>query len=291
LVSAKQSAEIIDGFKPDAVIGTGGYVCYPVLTQAHKRGIPTLIHESNAVPGLAAKMLSGKVDKVLVAFEGTENLYKKPDRVFLTGTPVRKGFETLSYEQARKRLGLDDKPLVVSFWGSLGASRMNSMMPEFIKRNIDSGAFYHIHATGGSEGNRQRLLDGVKSLGVEAVPEYEDIRAYIDDMPVVMSAADLVLCRAGASTISELTVKGCPAVIVPSPNVAGDHQRKNAQQLEKAGGAVMVEETDCTAQLLYDTVTGLLRDRDRLRAMSESLRGLAVPASAENIAQMILKMC
>lgn len=290
-VSRRQSRKILEEFAPDAVIGTGGYVCYPVLTQAVKKGIPTLIHESNAVPGLTTQMVSDKVDRVLIAFAGTENLYKKPDRVVLTGTPVREGFETLTYRQARERLGIGQEPLVVSFWGSLGAAHMNEMMPAFIRKNIEQGAFYHVHATGGGEEGKRGLLEALGQIGMEKLPEREDIRPYIDNMPLLMSAADLVLCRAGASTISELTVKGCPAVIVPSPNVAGDHQRRNAEQLEKAGGAVMILEQDCTAEVLFDTVTELLGDKSRLQSMSKALKAIAAPGAAEQIAQMIIRMC
>ena len=226
-----------------------------------------------------------------VIFAGTENLYKKPDRVVLTGTPVREGFETLTYRQARERLGIGQEPLVVSFWGSLGATHMNEMMPAFIRKNIEQGAFYHVHATGGGEEGKRGLLEALGQIGIEKLPEREDIRPYIDNMPLLMSAADLVLCRAGASTISELTVKGCPAVIVPSPNVAGDHQRRNAEQLEKAGGAVMILEQDCTAEVLFDTVMELLGDKSRLQSMSKALKAIAAPGAAEQIAQMIIRMC
>ena len=290
VIAAKQSKKILEEFKPDVAIGTGGYVCYPVLNQAAKMKIPTLIHESNAVPGLTTKMLSGKVDKVLTAFEGMEKMYKKPERVIMTGTPVRGGFDSMSYQQARQKLGIGDKPLVVSFWGSLGAVKLNAIMPEFIRLNSASGLFKHIHATGGGENGVKNLMESLNAAGIK-LPEDTEIRPYIDDMPTVMNAADLVLCRAGASTLSELTDKGKPAVIIPSPNVTNNHQQRNAEQLEKSGGAVMILEQDCTAQKLYDTVAGLLCDRQKLESMSAALKKMSVPNAANNIADMIISMC
>ena len=290
VIAAKQSKNILRDFKPDVAIGTGGYVCYPVLTQAAKMKIPTLIHESNAVPGLTTKLLSSKVDKVLTAFEGMENQYKKPERVIMTGTPVRGGFDHYSYQQARTKLGVDDRPLVVSFWGSLGAMRLNAIMPEFISLNAKGRTFNHIHATGGGDKGVEQFLDNLKAAGIK-VPEGTEIRPYIDDMPAVMSAADVVLCRAGASTLSELTDKGKPAVIIPSPYVTNNHQQRNAEQLEKAGGAVMILEKDCSGKKLYDTVAELLSDRDKLANMSKALKKMSVPNAANNIANMIISMC
>lgn len=290
--AAAQSEEIIERFKPDAVIGTGGYVCYPVLKKAARMGIPTFIHESNAVPGLTTKMLSGIVDKVLVAFPDVSHLYKRPGKVVFTGTPVRAGFIPQGNNDARLLLGVDGRPLVVSFWGSLGADKMNEIVADFMALNIESRLFNHIHATGGSEAVTEALIKRVreKTAGLH-IPKWVDIRTYIYNMPSVMSASDLVLCRAGASTIAELTYMGKPAIIVPSPNVTNNHQEKNALQLGRTGGAVVIREKECTGELLYQKTENLLKNKGELSAMSDAMRSVGVPESAKKIAELIISMC
>jgi UDP-N-acetylglucosamine--N-acetylmuramyl-(pentapeptide) pyrophosphoryl-undecaprenol N-acetylglucosamine transferase len=284
-----QSGKILRTFQPDVVIGTGGYVCYPVLTKASKMKIPTVIHESNAIPGLTAKLVSGRVDRVLVAFQGTEHQYKKPDRVVFTGTPVRGSLASMTKSEARAKLGIGDRPLVVSFWGSLGASKMNEIMADFIQLNTESCAFNHIHATGGGERGVQEMQKRLSERGITETPLL-DLRPYIDNMDQVMTAADIVLCRAGASTIAELTVKGKPAVIVPSPNVTNDHQKKNALCLKKAGAAEMIEEKDCTGAGLFNAVLKLLNDRDALQNMSTCSQNLGVSDATNRIINIIISL-
>ncbi|NLA85906.1 MAG: UDP-N-acetylglucosamine--N-acetylmuramyl-(pentapeptide) pyrophosphoryl-undecaprenol N-acetylglucosamine transferase, partial [Clostridiales bacterium] len=290
--AAAQSEEIINRFKPDAVIGTGGYVCYPVLKKAARMKIPTFIHESNAVPGLTTKMLSGIVDKVLVAFPDVAHLYKRPDKVVFTGTPVRAAFSPKNKNDARLLLGIDGRPLVVSFWGSLGAERMNEIIADFAALNVESRLFNHIHASGGSEAVTEELVRRVreKSPGM-SVPPWVDIRTYIYNMPSVMAASDLVLCRAGASTIAELTYMGKPAIIVPSPYVTNNHQEKNALLLGKKGGAVVISERECTGELLYKKAVDLLKNKEKLSAMADAVKGAGVPDSAKKIAELIISMC
>lgn len=290
--AASQSAEIIGRFKPDAVIGTGGYVCYPVLKKAARMKIPTLIHESNAVPGLTTKMLAGLVDKILVAFPDVAGQYKYKDKVVFTGTPIRAGFSPQSKNDARQLLGLDSRPLVVSFWGSLGAERMNELIADFMALDIESGLFNHIHATGGSEAVTDAVVRRLqaKSPGLR-IPRWVDIRTYIYNMPTVMAAADIVLCRAGASTIAELTYMGKPAVIVPSPNVTNNHQEKNALQLSRSGGAVVINEKECSGEILYKTVAKLLGSKEDLAAMSDAMKSAGVKDSAKKIVELIISMC
>lgn len=290
--AALQSGEIIRRFKPDAVIGTGGYVCYPVLKKAAQLGIPTFIHESNAVPGLTTRTLSGIVDKVLVAFPDVSRLYKCPDKVVYTGTPIRAGFSPQNKADARMLLGIDGRPLVVSFWGSLGAERMNEIIVDFMALNIESKLFNHIHATGGSEAVTGALIKRLREVSPGVViPRWVDIRTYIYNMPSVMAASDLVLCRAGASTIAELTYMGKPAVMVPSPNVTNNHQEKNALQLGKTGGAVIINEKECTGEVLYQAVAKLLKDKDKLSLMSDAMKNAGVTDSAKKITELIISMC
>ncbi len=288
--SSREAKAIINEFKPDAVIGTGGYVCYPVLTEAHKLGIPTAVHESNAVPGLTTKLLSERVDRVMVGFADSKNAYKHPERVYVTGTPVRGEFNALSKEQAKSELGIDvSMPLVVSVWGSLGAAHMNKIMLELIAKLDNQPAFRLIHSVG------SMYYDGfMEKLNADA-PDYEkrgaDVRKYIYDMPRVMAAADIILCRAGASTLSELAYMGKPVIIVPSPNVTNNHQEKNARVLEKAGGAKVLLEGEFDAESLLSDVKELLADKARLDEMSEAMRSLAVYDATDKIVNLLLELC
>ncbi len=289
-VAARQSREIIESFRPDVVIGTGGYVCYPVIRMAKKMGVPTLIHESNAVPGLTTKRLESKADVIMVGFEESRKHYKRPEKVVVTGTPVRSGFMCWEKEQAKRSLGISG-PLVVTFWGSLGAKRMNAIMADFIKLNYEAGAFRHIHATGnGDEGlaSMRRMLDerGVSGEAEKGI----DIRPYIFDMPKVMAAADLIICRSGASTLSELTLIGKPAILVPYPYATNNHQEKNARVLSDKGGAVLIKDSECTAEQLFDTVNEILKDSERMKKMSEAMRGLSAPGATDKIAETVLEL-
>lgn len=289
-VSQKECRALLEAFRPDVAVGTGGYVCYPVLSVAAKMGIPTLIHESNAVPGLTTKMLSGTVDRVLAAFPSVKDSCKKPDRVILTGTPIREDFFRYTREEAKRRLGIAGKPLAVSFWGSLGADNMNSKMAEFIRLNCRSGAMCQLHATGNGEAGVSRMVERLNSLGVYGLPDWVSLRPYIDDMGTVMTAADLILCRAGASTLAEITALGRAAILVPSPNVTNDQQTKNARELQKAGGAVLVIEEGLTGEQLYNTAVGIIRDKKRLEALERDSARLGVRDATGRIAGEILSL-
>ena len=267
--SKKQANAILDRFRPDLVVGTGGYASYPVVNAAAARGIPTAVHESNAVPGLTTKTLS---------------------KVVVTGTPVREDFFRYNRKEAREKLGFtDDRPLVVSVWGSLGAKVMNEQITDCIVRECRAGApWRHIHGAGR---NYEQVLAGLKEQGID-LAQYPgiEVRQYIYDMPLVMAAADLVLCRAGASTIAELTAIARPAVLVPSPNVVADHQTKNARVLANAGGAVLLPESESSGEKLYDLVNQLLADPDRREKMSRALREMGSPDAAEKIYQTLKEL-
>lgn len=288
-VSTREAKRIMREFKPDVVIGTGGYVCYPVLMAASELKIPTAVHESNAVPGLTTKLLAEHVDKVMVGFEESRGAYHHPEMVEVTGTPVRGEFAAYSKALAKRELGLDpDEPLVVSVWGSLGAAHMNKIMGELITMMDDSRPFRLIHSVG------TRYFEDFMATLRQRAPDFArfgaDVRKYIYDMPRVMAAADLILCRAGASTLSELAYMGKPVIIVPSPNVTNNHQEKNARVLEKAGGAKVFLEGEFDAPALMDTVRGLLGDSAQLEAMSQAMLSLAVPGATDRICDIILSL-
>lgn len=282
--------QIVQDFQPDVAIGTGGYVCYPVLKAAAQLGVPTVVHESNAVPGLTTKMLAGVVSRIMVGFEESRQHYADPARVAVTGTPVRGDFSACSKAEAKTRLGLPvDQPLVVSVWGSLGARYMNEMMTDVIALACAEPTFTLIHSAGkiGYERMTTALAEKCpkdpKACGM-------DVRPYIYDMPLVMTAADLVLCRAGASTLAELTCIGKPAILVPSPNVTNNHQERNARVLERAGGAKVLLEGAFTAEALYDTVRALLNDPQQLSEMAANMKAAGVPDATERIAETILEL-
>ena len=285
-ISKKEAEAILDEFQPDLVVGTGGYASYPVVQGAAKRGIPTAVHEANAVPGLTTKRLAKVADTIMVGYEEARENYSNPDKVVVTGTPVRLEFFQTGRQQARDALGIkDDRPVLLSYWGSLGADVMNERMVDFIRREIDDGApWVHIHGAGRNYESMQAALKDV------TLPENIQIREYIYDMPQVMLAADLVLCRGGASTLSELTAIGKPAVIVPSPNVTNHHQEKNANVLANQGGAVVLLEPVCSAEVLYNTARGLLTDKSRLDMMSLAMGSLGIPDAAEKIYRALIEL-
>ena len=284
----RQARVILDEFKPDLVVGTGGYASYPVVKEAARRGIPTAVHESNAVPGLTTKLLSKVVDRVMVGFEDSRKHYPHPERVVVTGTPVRRDFFDHTRKEARQALGLaDDRPLLLSYWGSLGADVMNRYMVDFFQAEAAEGfPFHHIHGAGR---NYKSLTAALAERGVDLTGGAE-VREYIYDMPLVMAAADLVVCRAGASTISELTAIAKPCVLVPSPNVTNNHQEKNARVLEHHGAAVVLLEPEIDGAALYREVKELLADPERRSNMSKALTELSVTDAAEEIYQTLMSL-
>lgn len=283
--------KIIRDFRPDVIVGTGGYASYPMLRQGAKKGIPTAVHEANAYPGLATRLVQKKAARIMVNFAESRDFYRHPERVSVVGMPVREAFFSTDREEARRKLGIPaDMPLVVSAWGSLGAREMNKKIADFMRLSCENGTpFCHYHATG-SYG--WRWMPGyIREKGVD--PEkYPLVRMqeYIYNMPELMAAADLFIGRAGASSLSEIFASGLPCILVPSPNVADNHQLKNARVPESRGGAVLIPEAECTGKVLYDTVVSLLNDPERRNGMRNALRGLSVRDSASRILDEIIHL-
>lgn len=287
--SRPEAAAILQAFKPDLVVGTGGYASYPVVREAARRGIPTAVHESNAVPGLTTKMLAKSVDRVMVGFEDSRAHYPHPDRVAVTGTPVRRDFFSHTRKEARGALGFtDEKPLLLTYWGSLGAEVMNRFTLDLIAEEKKHGfPFHHIHGAGRNFAWMRQQLD---QDGINLAQTPVEVREYIYDMPLVMAGADLAVCRAGASTISELTAISKPAILVPSPNVTNNHQEKNARVLASHGGAVLLPEGECSGKVLFSQISALLADSGRRAAMSKTLGELSVTDAAEEIYQTLMAL-
>ena len=290
LDAVKECKRIFREFKPDAVIGTGGYASFPALYAAQSMGIPTCVHEANAVPGVTTKMVANKADRVLVAFEESVQHYKNPGKVEVVGMPVRKEFLYTTREAARAERGLEGY-VVVSAFGSQGAKVMNETMADMMAlEQQDHLPFHHIHATGSF--GKEWMPERVKNNGVD----YEtvaalDIREYIYNMPTVIAAADVLIGRAGSATCNEIAACGTPCILVPSPNVTNNHQEKNARVLEQGGGAVVVLEKDCTPQGMYDLVMDLLKDENRRSEMSRSLHAMARLDCTERMCDIVTELC
>ena len=286
-----QCKRIFRDFRPDVVIGTGGYASFPALRAAQSMGIPTCVHESNALPGLTTKMAANKASRVLVAFPESVSHYRHPERVEVVGMPVRGEFIFTDKEKARKELGLDSRPLVVSAFGSNGAKAMNEAVAGLFRLEKDAlFPFRHIHATG--RFGWDWMPDLVRSQGVDPnVDTSIDLREYIYNMATVMSAADVIISRAGASTCNEIGACGIPSILIPSPNVTNNHQEKNARMLSDRGAAVLLLEKDCTPQRLYDEITALLNDRDARERMRDSLRQMVRLDATERICDIVEELC
>lgn len=293
LTSPIKAKKIIKDFKPDIVIGTGGYVCWPVIKAASKCGIPTALHESNVVPGVAVKALMPYVDRVYLNFKETENYLSKKEKLIHVGNPLKNGFSTIGRGEARKSLGIPDrcKNVILSYGGSLGADRVNEAAL-FVMRELSSKRddVYHIHATGtrGYKENKAAFdsdgLDKCDNLRLEE---------YIYDMPTVMAAADIVVCRAGAMTVSELAMSGKCAIFIPSPNVTNNHQYKNAKVLADAGAALLIEEKNLDGgRALLTAINGLLAEdgAEKCSSMRDNIRTFAVKDTNKLIYLDILKL-
>lgn len=291
LRSPGEAKALLKEFPADLVVGTGGYASYPMIRAASSLGIPAAVHESNAIPGLTTRLLENHADLIMVGFEECRKNYRHPDKVLVTGTPVRGDFFRLTRKQAKQKLGMDDgRPLIVSFFGSLGAAEMNRETARFLALEARNGLpFHHVHGAGAIGCQRMGGYLRDEKVDLSRTPELE-VREYIQNMSELMRAADLVICRAGASTISELTALGVPAVIIPSPNVTHNHQESNARVLADAGGAVMILEKDSSGQRLYDTACDILHDEDRRKAMSAAMSSLGTIDAAEKILDAVMAL-
>ena len=290
ILSALNGArKIINDFKPDVIVGTGGYASFPALFMGARMGIPTCVHEANAVPGLATRLAAGSADRILVNFAESGKAYKQQDKVTCVGMPVRSEFLYTRRADARRELGLDERPLIVSAFGSLGAKAMNEVMADFMKLETENGLPYqHIHATGSYGWEWMPGL--VKEKGVDLENGSIDMREYIYNMPTLMAAADIFISRAGASSCNEIAVSGTPCILIPSPNVTDNHQEKNARIVEQRGGCVLLLEKECTAQRLYQEVQALLNDGEKRSAMRKALMESSMPDSADRICDIICEL-
>ena len=287
VASVKRCKQILQDFQADIVVGTGGYASLPALVAAGKLKIPCCVHESNAEPGLTTRLVASWVDRIMVCFPQSAQYYKEQEKVHVVGMPVRGEFIYNKKAECRKKLGLDERPVILSAYGSQGAMTMNEVTADLIRMEKDAGFPYqHIHASG-SYGWRW-LPELVEEKGVEVReggPIY--LQEYIYDMPTAMVAADIVISRAGASSCNEIAASGTPCILIPSPNVTDNHQEKNARALSDNGGAVLVLESECTGRKLMEEITALLDDQNRYSQMEKALQRLCVVDSAERLCNIM----
>ena len=277
LRSIKEARRIIAQFNPDVVVGTGGYVSGPVLRQAAKMKIPTLAHESNAYPGVTTKILARYVDKILLATPAAKGHLPKKAHCVITGNPVRAEILSANRIAARERLGVSDKVCILSLGGSLGAHRINEAVAQLIAQSYHKNKMinlHHIHATG--KYGVESFPEMLKSADVPLEYAHLDIREYIDDMPDCLAAADLIICRSGAMTLTEIEAVGKASILIPSPNVSENHQYHNAMVLANRGAAIVIEERELTGEGLFETVNSLVSDPQELLNMGRNAGRMAI---------------
>jgi UDP-N-acetylglucosamine--N-acetylmuramyl-(pentapeptide) pyrophosphoryl-undecaprenol N-acetylglucosamine transferase len=285
LTSPGKAKKLIHEFKPDIVIGTGGYVCWPLLKAASSMGIPTAIHESNAIPGVAVKMLAHYVDRIYINFDATAAYLGKEyaPKIKKVGNPIKSAFLSLDYASAREKLGLTGKYkyFILSCGGSMGAEKVNdemlALMRDYTSKHPE---ILHVHATGAIEYEAAK-----KKFAEYKLEKFENIKLleYIYDMPTQMAAADIVVNRAGAMTLSELSILKKCCVLIPSPHVTDNHQYKNAKVLADAGAALLFEEKELTDDRLIKAIADLLNNPAKRTDMSRAISAFALPDANREI--------
>ncbi len=289
VASSFSSKRLLKKLNPDVVVGTGGYVCGPVLREAAKLGIKTAVHEANAYPGVTIKMLAPLVDVTMVAMEDALKNLKPKNPGIVTGNPIRQSLTAINKYEAREKLGIpDDSNVLLSFGGSLGAKAINEAVLEVIKYNLKASEFIHFHGTGKSA--YSDFLKKAEELGYTEDNKNVKILEYIDNMDVMLAAADVVISRAGAMSVNELQVCKKPSILIPSPYVAENHQFHNAMSLKKINAAELIEEKDLTGEVLLNTVKGLINDSSRLEAMSKACESTAIADADRRITEIILNL-
>lgn len=288
VTSSLKAKKILKDIKPDLVIGTGGYVSGPVLREAAKLKIKTAIHEQNAYPGVTTKMLAPMVDIVMLAMPEAEKYLKNIKKLVVTGNPVRGDFLLADKELARARLGIDSRPMILSFGGSLGARAINESVNKLICSHWESGKYIHYHSTGKLGYND--FVASLKENGVNIDAENLRISEYISDMADCMAAADLIIGRAGAITLTEIQAMGRASILIPSPYVAENHQYHNAMSLKNNNAAEVIEEKDLTPELLIKSVDEILGNPENAQKMGKTAREMAIIDANERIYDCLIEL-
>lgn len=283
VTSVYEAQKIVKSFKPDIVIGTGGYACWPTLKAAANLGIPAVVHESNAIPGLTTRMLSKYIDKVLLNFEESQSYFDSgKEKLLCVGNPVNHKMFTIEKQACRKELCIDgNKKMLLSYGGSLGARRMNEIIFDMISNSLLPDDLIHIHATGASYWDSAKEYFSAKGFTLKdeetLVKGNTEIKKYIYNMPELMACADIIVCRAGAMTVSEIAAMGKCAIFIPSPNVTDDQQYKNAMVLKRNGVADLIRESELNSEVLANKVKSYLCDEQKMTYMSREVKKYAKP--------------
>ncbi len=283
IIAIQKAKKIIREFSPDVVVGTGGFVCAPVMTAAHKLHIPTLIHEQNVFPGMTVKMAAGFVDVVATSFEDMKKYVseKVSKKCVLTGNPLRENLFDLTYDDARKKLGIGTETFIVTVGGSLGAKTINDALCEIVNNSKTD----NVKILGGTG---QRFYDEVmEKIDKEKLTDNVSVVPYIYNMNEVLPAADLVVARSGAVTVSELAALKRPSILIPSPNVTHNHQEYNAKSVASRGGAILICERDLKKGLVAETVDKLLENPEKLVQMSECAQSIAISDGTKRICDIV----
>jgi len=277
----KRSKELLAKFKPDVVVGTGGYVCGPVVYAASKLGIPTLIHEQNVVPGLTNKFLSRYADAVAVSFAESVPLFSRCPDVVHAGNPCATTVLSANRNKGFASLGMKlETPFVLVVGGSGGARALNEAMAEMVPHLSRLDGVHFVFVTG------ERFYEDVESRMKRKMPVVANrihVHPYIHNMPEVLAAASLFVGRAGASFLAEVTALGIPSILIPSPNVTNNHQEANARSLADAGAADMILERDLKGNVLFDRIAAIMTDPARRSAMNRASLALGMPDAAGTI--------
>ncbi len=289
LKSSSQAKKIIKDFAPDVVLGFGGYVGGPVLRTACKMGIPTAIHEQNAFPGVTNKALAKTVDAVMLTSPEAEKYIQPKNPCIVTGLPVRGELINADREFSRVELGVDERPVILSMGGSLGARVINTAVTQLIEERYERKNCYFLHATGKAGVGMFDVIEKEKGISLSE-NKHIMLREYINDMHRCMAAADLVICRAGASSLSEIQALGKPSILVPYPYAAENHQYHNAMALVKNDAAILIEEKDFTGERLIKEIDALLADRKRLEALGQNAKKMAIYDATERIVDCIINI-
>lgn len=281
--------KILKTFKPDIVIGTGGYVCGTVMLTAALMGIPTMIHESNAFAGMTNKLLARFVDIVALNFEEAAKYFKGTKRLVVTGNPIRKDMLDITKQEGLRELGFaEELPLLFVTGGSRGARNINQNVLELADYCAKTGKLQLLHMTGDTQHNT--VLQSYKQKNIPLDSPYIKVVPYLYNMPYALAAADLLICRCGAMTLSELTALGKPSVLIPFPYAADNHQEYNARAMEKKGAAMVMLEKELTPEKLSQRVTALVEDSARLQSMKENSKRLGITNADEKIGDLIVEL-
>ncbi|UJF15125.1 undecaprenyldiphospho-muramoylpentapeptide beta-N-acetylglucosaminyltransferase [Jeotgalibaca sp. MA1X17-3] len=282
--SISKSKKIIKEFSPDVVIGTGGYVCAPVLYAASRLGIPSIIHEQNSVAGVTNKFLARYVSRICLCFEDARADFSKyPEKNVFTGNPRAQEVANIKQEASLTNYGLQNElPTALIFGGSRGAAKINQSMAEAIPLFKEKG-YQVILVTG--EQHFEKITSQVDSLG----ENLENVRIvpYVEEMPALFKKVNVVVCRSGATTLTELTALGIPSILIPSPYVTNNHQLKNAQSLEKKGAALILEEKELDAKVMFEAIDSLMMNQEKQKNMAEAARSLGIPDAADRLAAVV----